>query len=28
MRAAGLDMEGNIMLELEIATKTITKKMK
>jgi len=28
MRAAGLDMEDNIMLELEIATKTITKKMK
>jgi len=28
MRAAGLDMEDNIMLELELVTKTIVKKLK
>jgi hypothetical protein len=28
MRAAGLDMEDNIMLELELVTKTIAKKLK
>ena len=28
MRAAGLDMEDNIMLELELITKTIAKKLK